>query len=405
MRPSTDVLVIGAGAFGAATAYHLARRGARVVVVERHAIASQTSPRAAGLAATVRNTDLMTDVASRAAAMLVEFEAETGQSLGIVRSGSLKLAREPEDVAVLQREVERGQRHGLGTTMLTADEACDLNPLIRADGVLAAMHVPTDLYFEPAQVAIGLAIAAGGHGAILRPETAVTGIIREGDHVQGVETERGPILAGVVVDAAGAWAGQVAAQAGVRVPLVPMRHQLLVTEPLPDVRDDLPMVRIIDAAVYVRPCWGGLLVGGYESEPMAIDLEALPASFEMRDTPLDLAVLRALIDKVGAQLPILMGAPVRAHRGGVPTMTVDGQHVVGPVPGVDGLFMAAGCNVAGLSVSPMIGLLLAEWILDGKPSLDLSPMAVDRFGVEWADEALVRQAALHHYTSFYRGTI
>ena len=230
MRPSTDVLVIGAGAFGAATAYHLARRGARVVVVERHAIASQTSPRAAGLAATVRNTDLMTDVASRAAAMLVEFEAETGQSLGIVRSGSLKLAREPEDVAVLQREVERGQRHGLGTTMLTADEACDLNPLIRADGVLAAMHVPTDLYFEPAQVAIGLAIAAGGHGAILRPETAVTGIIREGDHVQGVETERGPILAGVVVDAAGAWAGQVAAQAGVRVPLVPMRHQLLVSE-------------------------------------------------------------------------------------------------------------------------------------------------------------------------------
>ncbi len=405
MPPSADVLVIGAGAFGAATAYQLARRGARVVVVDRHAIASQTSPRAAGLAATVRNTDLMTDVASRAAAMLVDFEAETGHALGIVRSGSLKLAREPEDVAVLQREVERGRRHGLGTSLLTADDACRLNPLVRPEGVLAAMHVPSDLYFEPSQVAIGLAIAAAAHGAMLQPETTVTGVIREGDRVRGVETERGRILADVVVDAAGAWAGQVAAQAGVRVPLVPMRHQLLITGPLPGVRADLPMVRLIDAAVYVRPCWGGLLVGGYESEPLAIDIDSLPASFEMRDTPLDLAVLRALIDKVVAQLPILRDAPVLVHRGGVPTMTVDGQHVVGPVPGVDGFFMAAGCNVAGLSVSPMIGLLLAEWILDGKPSLDLSPMAVDRFGAAWTDQAVVRQAAMDHYTSFYRGTI
>jgi 4-methylaminobutanoate oxidase (formaldehyde-forming) len=212
-------------------------------------------------------------------------------------------------------------------------------------------------------------------------------------------------MADVVVDAAGAWAGQVAALTGVRIPLVPTRHQLLITEPLPGVRADLPMVRIIDAAVYVRPCWGGLLVGGYETEPMAIDVDSLPSIFEMRDTPLDLAVLRGLIEKVGAQLPVLLGAPVHTHRGGIPTMTVDGQHVVGPVPGVAGLFIAAGCNVAGLSVSPMIGLLLAEWILDGRPSLDLSPMAVDRFGPEWTDEAVVQEAARRHYVSFYRGTI
>ena len=99
------------------------------------------------------------------------------------------------------------------------------------------------------------------------------------------------------------------------------------------------------------------------------------------------------------------GAGIRAHRGGIPTLTVDGQHVLGPAPGLHGFFVAAGDNVAGLSVSPMIGLLLAEWILDGRPSLDLAPMAVDRFGPEWADDVAVRAAAIRNYVSFYRGTL
>ena len=170
-------------------------------------------------------------------------------------------------------------------------------------------------------------------------------------------------------------------------------------------RPDLPFIRIVDANVYLRPCWGGLLFGGYESEPLAMDGGRLTATFEMRDTPLDLGVLRGLVADVSSQLPILRNAPIRTHRGGVPTLTVDGQHILGPVPGVDGLYVAAGCNVAGLSVSPMIGLLLAEWILDGRPSLDLAPMAVDRFGPEWADERVVREAAARHYRSFYRGTM
>jgi len=402
---TADVIIVGAGSWGAATAYELARHGARVALLDRHAVASQTSPRAAGLAGTIRTTDLMTEVASRAATMLVEFEAATGQSLGIVRSGSLKLARTAEDVAILETDVERGRRHGLGTTLVEPAEVRRLNPLVESDGLLAAMHVPTDIYFEPAQVAISLAVAAAAAGAVLLPETPVTGIRRQGGRVSGVDTERGPLSAESVVVAAGAWANEVLATGGVRVPLVPMRHQLFITEPLPEVRPDLPFIRIVDANVYVRPCWGGLLFGGYESEPLAMDGGRLTATFEMRDTPLDLGVLRGLVADVSSQLPILRNAPIRTHRGGVPTLTVDGQHILGPVPGVDGLYVAAGCNVAGLSVSPMIGLLLAEWILDGGPSLDLAPMAVDRFGPEWADERVVREAAARHYRSFYRGTM
>src|SRR5439155_2738854 len=229
---TADVLIIGAGAFGAATAHQLATRGARVTVLDRRAVASQTSPRAAGLASTVRGTDLMTVIASRAATMLAEIEAESGQDFGIVRPGSLKLARMLEDVTVLVAEQERATRHALGAQLIHADDVSTLHPLLEPAGILAALHVPSDLYFEPSQVAIGLVLAAARAGAAFVPEAEVSGIRRDGDRVTGVETDRGTFSAGVVVDAAGAWAGQLAALAGVRIPLVPMRHRLFITQPL-----------------------------------------------------------------------------------------------------------------------------------------------------------------------------
>src|SRR5581483_8395032 len=159
------------------------------------------------------------------------------------------------------REAVRGQRLGLGTRLLAPEEAHRLHPLFAPAGVRAVLHTPGDVYFEPAQVAIGYARAAAALGATLLPQTGVTGILVEGAAVAGVETDRGRLAAPVVVDAAGAWARRVAASAGVHVPMVPTRHQLLVTEPLAGVRPELPILRIMDAAVYIRPCQGGLLVG------------------------------------------------------------------------------------------------------------------------------------------------
>jgi glycine/D-amino acid oxidase-like deaminating enzyme len=402
---TADVIVIGSGGFGAATAYALARRGRRVTVLDRYAIASQTSPRAAGIAATVRTTDLMTSLANRAVRSLIEFADETGVDLGIVKPGSIKIAREERDLARLHLDVEMGRRHALGIELITAADVARLNPLVDPAGIVAAALIPTDLYFEPSQVAISFATAAAGLGARLVPNNPVTGVRVTGGRVVGVDTLQGPFDAPIVIDAAGAWAASVAALAGYSVPVVPMRHQLVITEPLAGVRADLPILRIIDAGVYVRASWGGLLVGGYETTPLAIDMAAQPAGFEIGDTPLDLAVIRGLIDLVVPQLPILRGASFRVHRGGVPTLTVDGQHVVGEVPGAQGMFVAAGCNVSGLSMSPAIGQVLAEWVVDGAPSVDLSPMSITRFGSEWADEARVQAAARHQYASFYRATI
>jgi glycine/D-amino acid oxidase-like deaminating enzyme len=157
----------------------------------------------------------------------------------------------------------------------------------------------------------------------------------------------------------------------------------------------------MDAAVYVRPCNGGLLWGGYEADPRFFDMDALPGGFQMSDTPLDAEVLRRLAGDVRRQLPVLGEASIREHRGGLPTMTADGQHIVGPAPAARGFFVAGGCNVAGLSVSPAIGDALAAWIVDGEPPIDLEPLAITRFGAgEIAAEQLEREAAWQ-YRHFY----
>jgi glycine/D-amino acid oxidase-like deaminating enzyme len=397
-----DVVVIGSGGFGASTAFHLAVRGARdVVVVDRHEPASQTSPRAAGLISHARTTDLMTEVVKLAAAKFERFTADTGQPLDWTRSGSLKVARRPEDVPVIEGDVARGRRLGLDVEQLSGDEAHRLNPFLRPEDVLAVLHVGEDLYFDPAQVAIGYVRAAEARGATVLPHTTVARVNVVDGRVESVETDRGTIRTPVVVDAAGAWTRQVAAESGIRIPLVPTRHQLFVTEPLDGARAELPIVRIMDAAVYVRPCEGGLLWGGYETDPRFVDVDALPSDFRIADTPLDADVLRRLADEAQPQLPVLRDAPVREHRGGLPTMTADGQHLVGPAPAARGFFVAGGCNVAGLSVSPAIGDALAAWIVDEQPPLDLEPLSITRFGTgELPMQRLEREAAWQ-YRHFY----
>jgi 4-methylaminobutanoate oxidase (formaldehyde-forming) len=156
----------------------------------------------------------------------------------------------------------------------------------------------------------------------------------------------------------------------------------------------------MDAAVYVRPCDGGLLWGGYEAAPRFFDMDRLPPDFAIPATPLDPEVLLELAAEVGAQLPVLREAGVREHRGGLPTMTGDGAHIVGPAPAADGFFVAGGCNVAGLSVSPAIGEAVAAWIADGEPPLDLAPLSIARFREEQPQAQLERDAAWQ-YRHFY----
>lgn len=402
MITQVDVIVIGSGGLGAATAFHLVKRGVgHVALVDKYDIGSQTSPRAAGMVSCARKSALMTNLIKLAAERIKHFTEDTGQPLDWVHSGSLKVARRKQDAEVIENDIARGRQFGLDLERISPKEAHRLNPFLEAEGVVAVMRVGDDMYFDPSQVAVGFARGAEARGAKLLPNTTVTRVLIANGQVTGVETNQGTIRAPIVVDAAGAWTRQVAEASGIRVPLLPTAQQLFVTEAVVGANPDLPMVRIMDAAVYMRPCNGGFLWGVYEERPRFFDMNTLGDGFQIKDMPLDASVLWHYAEDVKRQLPILLKAKVREHRGGIPTMTADGQHIVGPTPAVRGFFFASGCNVAGLSISPALGEQLAAWIIDGAPTIDLTPLALARFDTgSWSEEQL-RQEAAWQYRHFY----
>ena len=403
MIDAAECVVIGSGALGASIAFHLAASGKQVALLDKHALGSQTSPRAAGLTSQARSTELMTALAKRAVRKIETFEQETGEKIVFHQPGALKIARTEKHVTQLGRELERGRRLDTGIESISPAEARAKNPFLETVGILAVNFVPSDLYLEPSQIPDGYARAAERRNATMLPQTLVTGISLQGKTVTAVETDRGPIRCETVVDAAGAWLRAVAALTGARVPMVPMRHQLMITQPIAGVQDLQPITRIIDANVYVRPDGGGLMLGGYEADPVQYDPGALPTRFDIADLPLDFGVLRRLTDSVREQLPVFQRVPdeisLRVHRGGLPTMTADGEHTVGPVPGISGLYVAGGCCVGGLSIAPAIGEILAAWIVDGMPPMDLSPLAPGRDGA--IDEDALRAACRMHYSHHY----
>jgi glycine/D-amino acid oxidase-like deaminating enzyme len=397
-----DAVVIGGGALGASTAFHLAKSGLSVALLDKTEFASQTSARAAGLSGQLRSDEAMTRIAARGVRKIQDFRAETGEDLVFYQPGSLKIARRPEHEAQLHEEVARGQLLGLDVALITLEEARHLMPYLHTDGVRAVMHMRTDVYLEPAQLPAGYARACGKLGAALLPNTTVEEIVTEAGAVAGVRTDRGEIRTRVVVDAAGAWLRRVAALGGSSVKLVPTRHQLMITVKLPDVRANQPITRIIDANVYIRPESGGLMLGGYEPDPVQYDMADLPVGFRIEDLTLDLAVLRRLAEDVAVQFPIFRDIALREHRGGLPTMTADGEHVLGPAPGVDGLYVIGGCCVGGLSTAPALGELLAEWIVHGRTSMDLSFMSPGRLATGLPETTLRELCKLqyaHHYWS------
>jgi glycine/D-amino acid oxidase-like deaminating enzyme len=401
---SADVVVVGSGAFGASAAYHLAVRGARVAVLERSRLASQTSPRAAGLTSQVRATPALTRLARRAVVKLEAFSEETGQPLRFTQSGALKIARTERDAEQLRREVARGAEAGVELDFVSVAEARRRLPILGERGIVAVTWSPTDCNVEPSELPIGYCRAAERHGAVLLPDTPATGFEIGPRGVEGVRTPRGPIATRAVVDAAGAWARLVALALGAPLAVVPTRHQLLITEPIPGVGPEFPIARVIDANVYVRHERGGLMLGGYEPDPLQPDVAALPPLFDMAELPLDIEVLRRLARSVSEQFPIFQDPALRVaeHRGGLPTLTVDDRYLVGPLPGVPGAWVMSGCCVGGLSASPALGEAMAEWILDGAPKLDLSEVSTARFAGRDLDEGELRERCREAYATHYR---
>jgi len=396
-----DAVVIGSGAFGSSTAYHLIRRGLTVALVDQHALGSQTSPRAAGLTSKADTMPTMARLRHEACEALERFESEMGRSVDFHRSGSLRAAYTDPAVERVRIAQETAQGLGIETRLIDAAEAERLAPHFKPGDARRILHVPSDGWVDPARVAIGFATRAGELGARLLPFTPVEGLLSDGGRATGVVTPRGPIHAPVVVDAAGGWTARVVAGAGITLPLVPVRHQLFITEAIPGVGPLQPIVRLVEASVYVRYEQGGLMFGGYEDAPRVLGREGLAPGFQIASLELDLGVLRGLVDEVAAHFPALRDAKIAVHRGGAPTMTPDGRPILGRVPGLDGLFVASGCCVGGLSLSPAAGRALADLIVDGKSDPDLGPLSVERFAGAARDPGALEAACVAQYARRY----
>ena len=398
-----DAVVIGAGAFGLSTAYHLAALGAgRVVVLDRFAPASQTSPRAAGLFKLVQATETKTRLAQLSITIVTGFECATGVPMPHVRSGSILAARTPAHAALVRSEAGASRGWGIELEEVDGAEARRHAPYLTGDGLLAACHIPGDIYVEePASLLSAYQIAGERLGVTIIGHAPVTGLRVVGGRVAGVVTPRGAVRTETAVDAAGAWAAMVGELGGVRVPVAPVRHQLLITAPIAGVAATEPVARIIDAAVYVRPARGGLMMGGFESDPMPLDPRRADPDFTMEQVPLDRRVLDRFTEQVADQVPALPGVPIAEHRGGLFTMTPDGRFLLGPMPGLEGFWLATGCNGSGFSLASGAGRVLAEWITAGAPSIDLSSLHPGRFADLAFDDDSLTAAGIWQYANYY----
>ena len=395
-----DVVVIGAGALGLSTALHCALAGRSVIVLDRHEAGSQASGRAAGLFKSVQADELRTRLARRSIELALGFADWAGEPLAVERSGSFLLARTPAHADYLRRELAQSAGWGVDLEAASLARLGEQVSYCTPAGDGYALWCPEDVYIEePISLVRAYAAACRRHGAEVAEDEPVVGLEVTGGQVRAVQTERRRITAGAVVDAAGAWVAQVASLAGGEVPVAPVRHQLLITEPDQAVVPGDPIVRVVDAAVYLRPARRGLMAGGFETGALPVDPRLQPASFSTDDVPLDAGVLRKLTDQVAAEAPAASAGPVAVHRGGLFTMSPDGRFVLGPVPGVAGLWVNSGCNGSGFSSSPALGEALAAWITGGEAPAGVAELAPSRFGPVSAETLVTR--GLWQYAHYY----
>ncbi len=394
-------VVIGGGVGGTSIAHHLARLGWRdVVVLEQHGLGEGTTWHSAGFVGVLRSTVTQTRMLMYSSALYDELAAETGRDAGWRNVGGIRVATTPERVEELRRQADTATTYGLELELLSPGEAQERLPLLAVDDVLAASWLPADGYLDPELLCDALAEGARRGGVAFHEHTRVTAIDVAEGRVTGVQTEHGPIAAEVVVIAAGAASRVVGELAGVVIPVVPIRHQYVVTGPVAGAGPEAPTLRDPDHITYLRPeAGGGLLVGGYARAPATWETGrplAEPRTLFAPDPE------RFAESWAGAvrRVPALREAEVVRTVNGPEAFTPDGEFVLGETE-VGGLWTACGFCVHGLAGAGGVGKVLAEWIVDGRPEYDVATMDIRRFGGQHRSRAHVRERALDAYARYY----
>ena len=368
---TADVVIVGGGVMGVSTAYHLAAKGCKnVLLLEREPFfGTQATGKCAGGIRYQFGTEINVRLSLLSLPMLDRFEEEMGQPIDVRHCGYLFLLTKQEDVEVFRRQVEMQHRLGVMTEWLEVDEIARRVPLVNLEGVLAGTFHARDGLADPSGVVQGYVSGARRLGARLLNEVEVIGIQVQGDRVVGVVTNHGNVSAPVVVNAAGPWAGEVGRMAGVEIPIVPLRRQIVVTGPIPEIPPDFPMVVDFAQSLYFHREGRGILTGmSNPKERIGFDQSV--------DEEWEVVHLEAAIRR----MPILEKATRAAHWAGLYEVSPDAHPILGRVPELEGFYVIGGFSGHGFMHGPAAGLLLAEEIVDGRAhTLDITPLSITRF--------------------------
>jgi dimethylglycine dehydrogenase len=377
------VVVIGGGILGASVLYHLARAGwTDAVLVERRELASGSTWHAAGNTPHFNTSLNISRIHLASTDLYQRLEAETGQAVGFHRPGSLRLASVPDRMDEYRRHCGKARTIGLPFEVVGPEEIRRLHPLVDTRGLLGAAWNPEDGHVDPTSVTQALVKGARDRGAQVRRGTRVTGIARTPGGEWRVVTDQGEILAEVVVNAAGTWAREVGQLVGLDLPIVPMEHQYLVTEAIPEIAAlgrEVPLLREVDVSYYLRQEAHGLLLGPYERDAKPFGVGGIPPSFGADLLPPEPERLRTIVEAAMARVPVLARAGVARIVNGPITYTPDGNPLLGPAFGLPGFWLACGVSF-GITQAGGAGRYLAEWIVEGQPSVDLWEVDPRRYG-------------------------
>ena len=374
------VVVIGGGVIGTSVAYHLAHLGWKdVVLLERDRLTSGTTWHAAGLMVTFGSTsETSTEMRKYTRDLYSRLEAETGQATGFMPVGFIEVAADADRLEEYRRVAAFNRWCGVDVHEIAPAEVKRLFPLARVDDILGGFYVREDGRANPVDVTMALGKGARQAGARIIEGVAVTGVLKKNGHVTGVRTAHGDIAAEVVVNCAGMWARQLGDEAGVTIATQAAEHYYLITEKLSDLPPALPVLEDPSSYGYFREEGGGLLIGLFEPECAPWNVGGIPGDFSFGEIPPDWERMAPYLEKAMSRVPVSLETGIKKLFCGPESFTPDLRPVVGEAPELRNYFVAAGLNSVGILTGGGIGRVLAHWIVNGAPDVDVTGFNIDR---------------------------
>jgi len=398
MTETAEIVVIGGGALGGAVAFYLAKQAAgRVMLLERHAIAQGNCSLAAGLLTRGRFKPHLIPMVLETYRAVDEIESLTGTSLGMHHTGCLYAAVAPQHQKELRELAAVSAQAGLAVQWLDRTDAVQLLPWLKLPRDCSVIFMPEDAYIDGYTLTSGYLKCARMAGVEIHEQTKVLSILKDGQRVTGVRIPGGEISARLVIDAAGVWAGLLALELGIGLPMAAVRSHYWLTAAHRDFSPRQPFVILPDARAYARPETDRLLFGFREPQSTVIDPRELPehmAGYMFKQDPKGWDSLLEGVPEFGKFFPLVEEIEIASYIKGLSNYTPDGNFVLGAFPGLDGFLTATGCAGAGIAMSGGIGRLVAELALGSVPFAETEPHRIDRFGaIDPCDPAFMQRCA------------